>query len=71
MACSDTQEAQRNAVLPAALCLWQDKRQVTWHEGMEFAKLHGCLFVETSAKSGVAVTTAFEELVLKVGTLFE
>ena len=35
-------------------------------EGENFAKTHGCLFVETSAKADVAVTQAFEELVLKV-----
>ena len=41
-------------------------REVTAEEGENFAKTHGCLFVETSAKADVAVTQAFEELVLKV-----
>lgn len=41
-------------------------REVTSEEGENFAKTHGCLFVETSAKADVAVTQAFEELVLKV-----
>ena len=41
-------------------------REVTTEEGQNFAKMHGCLFVETSAKADVAVTQAFEELVLKV-----
>jgi Ras family len=41
-------------------------REVTPEEGENFAKTHGCLFVETSAKADVAVTQAFEELVLKV-----
>ena len=43
-------------------------REVTAEEGQNFAKSHGCLFVETSAKADVAVTQAFEELVLKVTT---
>jgi len=43
-----------------------EQRAVSWAQGVEFAKAHGCLFVETSAKSGVAVGTAFEELLLKI-----
>ncbi|PNH02815.1 GTP-binding protein yptV3 [Tetrabaena socialis] len=43
-----------------------DARRVTWHEGSDFARRHGCLFVETSAKTNVAVANAFEELVLKI-----
>jgi Ras-related protein Rab-18 len=35
-------------------------------EGHEFARAHGCLYVETSAKTNVAVGQAFEELVLKI-----
>ena len=35
-------------------------------EGQAFARKHGCLFVETSAKANTAVGQAFEELVLKV-----
>ena len=38
-------------------------------EGQAFAKRHGCLFVETSAKANVAVGQAFEELVMKVRML--
>lgn len=38
-------------------------------EGQAFAKRHGCLFVETSAKANVAVGQAFEELVMKVPVL--
>lgn len=41
-------------------------REVSAEDGRSFAKAHGCLFVETSAKADVAVTQAFEELVLKV-----
>jgi Ras-related protein Rab-18 len=43
-----------------------DARRVSWEQGSEFARRHGCLFVETSAKTNVAVANAFEELVLKV-----
>jgi hypothetical protein len=44
-------------------------REVSAEDGRSFAKAHGCLFVETSAKADVAVTQAFEELVLKVLTM--
>lgn len=43
-----------------------DLREVQKSEGVEFARSHGCLFVETSAKGNIAVDQAFEELVLKV-----
>lgn len=39
--------------------------------GVAFARAHGCLFVETSAKGNVAVEQAFEELVHKVGGAWE
>jgi len=42
------------------------EREVTKEEGVDFARSHGCLYVETSAKGNVAVGQAFEELVLKV-----
>lgn len=41
------------------------ERQVKAEEGHEFAKKHGCLFAETSAKTNVAIEQAFEELLLK------
>eukprot|EP00803_Ostreobium_quekettii_P004629 evm.model.scf_672.5 EVM.evm.TU.scf_672.5 scf_672:21350-23358(-) len=41
-------------------------RQVSKEEGTAFARQHGCLFVETSAKTNVAVQQAFEELVQKI-----
>lgn len=41
-------------------------REVSKEEGVDFARAHGCLYVETSAKGNVAVGQAFEELVLKV-----
>jgi Ras-related protein Rab-18 len=41
-------------------------REVDRHECIEFAKKHGCLYVETSAKGNIAVGQAFEELVIKV-----
>ena len=39
---------------------------VTREEGQQFAREHGCLFVETSAKEDSAVTQAFEELVQQI-----
>lgn len=44
----------------------ESNRQVTKEEGADFARNQGCLFVETSAKTNVAVAQAFEELVLKI-----
>ncbi len=41
-------------------------RQVTTEEGKAFARQHGCLFIETSAKNNVKVAQAFEELVRKI-----
>ncbi len=46
---------------------WQSsEREVSKDEGVAFAKTHGCLFVETSAKVNVAVGQAFEELVMQI-----
>jgi Ras-related protein Rab-18 len=42
------------------------EREVRKEEAVDFARAHGCLYVETSAKGNVAVDQAFEELVLKV-----
>jgi hypothetical protein len=44
----------------------QDSRQVTREEGAAFAKRHGMLFIEVSAKTRVGVQQAFDELVEKV-----
>lgn len=44
----------------------EEQREVSEEEAHEFAKRHGCLFVETSAKENKAVSQAFEELVLKI-----
>ncbi len=44
----------------------EEEREVRIEEGQAFARKHGCLFVETSAKANTAVGQAFEELVLKV-----
>ncbi|KAG2484126.1 hypothetical protein HYH03_017076 [Edaphochlamys debaryana] len=41
-------------------------RQVSCEEGHNFARRHGCLFVETSARANTAVGQAFEELLAKV-----
>lgn len=42
------------------------EREVSRAEGEAFARRHGCLFAETSAKLGRGVSDAFEELMLKV-----
>ena len=47
-------------------CCQESTREVSKQEGTEFARQHGCLFVETSAKMNVAVQQAFEELILKI-----
>jgi Ras-related protein Rab-18 len=44
-----------------------EQREVSTAQGVAFARAHGCLYVETSAKGNVAVDQAFEELVHKVG----
>lgn len=41
-------------------------REVSKSDGIDLARAHGCLFVETSAKANIAVQQAFQELVLKV-----
>jgi GTPase SAR1 family protein len=46
--------------------LQEEQREVSKEEGHDFARRHGCLYVETSAKQNVAVSQAFEELVLKI-----
>ena len=47
-------------------CLQASSRQVEREEGEDFARRHGCLFVETSAKTNLAVQSAFDELVSKI-----
>ncbi len=47
-------------------CTQESQRQVSREQGQEFARQHGGLFVETSAKTNLAVSQAFEELVLKI-----
>merc|ERR1712023_9359 len=42
------------------------QREVSYEEGAAFARSNGCLFVETSAKTNIAVGQAFEELCLKI-----
>lgn len=44
----------------------ESERQVSTSQGHDFARRMGCLYVETSAKTNVAVQQAFEELVLKI-----
>uniref|UniRef100_A0A7S3VUP7 Uncharacterized protein n=1 Tax=Dunaliella tertiolecta TaxID=3047 RepID=A0A7S3VUP7_DUNTE len=42
------------------------RREVSAEEGHDLAKKHGCLFVQTSAKTNEAVDQAFDELLNKV-----
>merc|ERR1712023_55611 len=42
------------------------QREVSYEESAAFARSNGCLFVETSAKTNIAVGQAFEELCLKI-----
>ena len=42
------------------------QRAVTRAEGVAFARTHGCLFLEVSAKSRLNVQEAFQELVSKI-----
>eukprot|EP01023_Acetabularia_acetabulum_P037403 TRINITY_DN35452_c0_g1_i1.p2 TRINITY_DN35452_c0_g1~~TRINITY_DN35452_c0_g1_i1.p2 ORF type:complete len:205 (+),score=42.53 TRINITY_DN35452_c0_g1_i1:213-827(+) len=44
----------------------EESRQVSKKEGQIFSRSNGCLFVETSAKTNVAVAQAFEELIQKI-----
>jgi hypothetical protein len=53
--------------MPGRVAPQGDARRVTWADGSDFARRHGCLYVECSAKANIAVATAFEELVLQVG----
>ncbi len=41
-------------------------RAVTRAEGVAFARQHGCLFLEVSAKSRLGVQEAFQELVERI-----
>ena len=44
----------------------ESERAVTRAEGVAFARAHGCLFMEVSAKSRLGVQEAFAELVQRV-----
>ncbi|XVF16989.1 hypothetical protein REPUB_Repub10bG0078300 [Reevesia pubescens] len=44
----------------------ESERVVTKKEGINFAREHGCLFIECSARTRVNVQQCFEELVLKI-----
>ena len=44
----------------------ESERSVTRAEGVAFARAHGCLFLEVSAKSRLGVQEAFAELVQRV-----
>ena len=44
----------------------ESERAVTRAEGVAFARQHGCLFLEVSAKSRLNVQEAFDELVSRI-----
>merc|ERR1712025_1229829 len=44
----------------------EDTRKVTREEGKSFARRHGCLFLETSAKTSQGVEQVFQELLQKI-----
>lgn len=46
--------------------LEESERVVTKKEGIAFARQHGCLFLEASAKTSINVQRCFEELVHKI-----
>ncbi|KAJ3305220.1 Ras- protein Rab-2-B [Kappamyces sp. JEL0829] len=54
------------SILVANKCDQESKRQVSREEGMEFAKRHGLLYIETSAKSGKNVEELFTTLAQEV-----
>ena len=45
-------------------------RQVSTEEGLEFARRHQTLYIESSAKTADGVKFCFEELVRKVSLIF-
>ena len=46
--------------------LEEHERVVTKKEGIAFARQHGCLFLEASAKTSINVQRCFDELVQKI-----
>jgi 2-hydroxy-3-keto-5-methylthiopentenyl-1-phosphate phosphatase len=54
-------DLRRSAQLRQRLTVWFD-----FQEGVNFAKEHGMLFIECSAKTKAGIQQAFEELVQKV-----
>lgn len=44
----------------------REDREVTYEQGLKFAREHNMLFIETSAKTAEGTTTAFQELVAKM-----
>ncbi len=62
------EEAKKNStphmviLLVGNKCDLDDRRVVSFEEGESFAKEHNMTFIETSAKTAVHVTKAFEQL---------
>ena len=66
-AAAHTQSLSRPAHPPAVAQVDREEaRVVTRAEGVGFARAHGCLFLEVSAKSRQGVQEAFAELVQRV-----
>lgn len=51
--------------------MFQDKREVSREDAMNFARRHQTLYIEASAKTKDGVQNAFEELVYKVSFLMK
>ena len=53
-------------MLPTIVLQGEEMREVTFDQGMSFARRHQALFIEASAKTSEGVNCAFEELMEKV-----
>ena len=66
VACAPPNSAQAD-LRRSAFSLGRDSVWCDFQEGVNFAKEHGMLFIECSAKTKAGIQQAFEELVQKVG----
>ena len=58
-------------ILVGNKCDLKESRQVSKAEGMSYAKQHHMAYIETSAKTGLNVTEAFDSLVRTIMTLID